>query len=203
MSELFVAEGSCSTTLSLLMEHIDCAVITVLGATSVMLSKVVLEVISSMVLTAKHMFTITVTFHLVSLSEASLVAQAFHSVLAVALVAHAFQSVLTVATVTHMVASLVVSVLVHEASLITVVTFEMAFIFTTEVLNTAHLMFAIFAHHLVSTKFSHLISTDFTSHVAAVKLMSSGLVSKHLMSTELSVHGGLVSDSFVSDSLVS
>ena len=211
MTELLVAEGSWSTTLSLLVEHIDCAVITVLGTTSVMLSKVMLEVVSSVmftakqtskvvlkvvssvVLTANHMLSI-LAHHLASLSIASLVAHAFHSILTVGFI--------------HTVASLVVSVLVHEASLITVVTFEMAFIFTTEVLNTTNLMLAIFAHHLVSTVTvvtqAHLISADFTSHViAASELMSSGLVSQHLMSTTLSVHRGLVtSDSFMSGSLM-
>jgi len=53
VTKLLVAEGSWSPTLSLLVEHIDCAVITVLGATSVMLSKVMLEVVSSMMFTAK------------------------------------------------------------------------------------------------------------------------------------------------------
>jgi len=153
----------------------------------------VLEVVSSVVLTANHMLSI-LAHHLASLSIASLVAHAFHSILTVGFI--------------HTVASLIVSVLVHEASLVTVVTFEMAFIFTTEVLDTTNLMLAIFAHNLVSAVTvvtqAHLISADFTSHViAASELMSSGLVSQHLMSTTLSVHRGLVtSDSFMSGSLM-
>ena len=75
------------------------------------------------VLVRTSLMTVATTFHLVSLSEASLVAQVFHSILAVA-------------AVIHVVASLVVFVLVHQASLITVVTSEMAFIFRTEVFNT-------------------------------------------------------------------
>ena len=228
------------------MEHINCAVISVLGATSVMLT--VVEVVSSVMLTAKSfftenttksfltvskaesfftetttksfltvskaesfftvttakslftvtsaksLFTITTTLHLASLSEASLVAHAFHSIL-------------TVATVIHTVASLVVSVLVHEASFITVVAFEMTIIFTAEVLNTTHLVvaIAISAHHLASAAkhvfaLAHLISADFTSHVvASSEFMSSRLMTPLLMSTKLSVHGGLTFERLVTE----